>query len=258
MKCQYCGNNIGLEEKYCPHCGKLNTQAAKHVEDMENYKEDYDRTKTSVITKSTKFNNRTGRLVVIAVLLLLVAIMLIITKNYSDFDTRMENREKRLAQELEKNRENVSATLKEMEEHREYLAMHYYVLNNQIRTDDEYGDYARVFSAVTSYSVIHDDILNILDGFDYYGEKTPEDWCDDIAIYVADWHLYVEGEFWHDSPDSAMHAGEHGAFLADAKQETQDMIKVYFNLTDEQANSMWDMEESEIASMLREQYKLLY
>jgi len=38
--------------------------------------------------------------------------------------------------------------------------------------------------------------------------------------------------------------------LIDAKKDLQDMVAVYFNLTDEQADAMWTMEEKEISAML--------
>ena len=37
MKCSKCGAPIQLNQKYCPNCGSLNEENAKHVSDMENY-----------------------------------------------------------------------------------------------------------------------------------------------------------------------------------------------------------------------------
>lgn len=258
MKCKYCGYNIGLEEERCPHCGNINEQAAKHIADMKQYQEDYAKTKESVIEKTTRFNDRTARAVIIAIMILAAAVMLIITGRYSDIETREKIKKEKIAKEVEKNRENITATLKEMEEHREYTAMSYYILNHQLRGDDNYSDYSRVFTAAISYRTIYDDILNIIDGNDGYEEKTHKDWCDNIAIYISDWNSYVGGEFWGDSATSKMHAGEHGAFLADAKKDTQDMVQVYFKLSDEQASSMWTMGKDEIGAMLYEKCMDLY
>ena len=152
----------------------------------------------------------------------------------------------------------MTATLKEMEEHREYLAMRYYVLNHNLRGDSNYSDYSRVFTAVINYGAIYDDILNIVDGYDGYEDTGRKQWCDDIAIYIANWNSYVGGEFWNDSPDSPMQSGSHGAFIADAKKETQDMVKVYFKLSDEQAKDMWTMDKDAIAQMLWEKCQDIY
>lgn len=258
MKCQYCGNNLGLEEEFCPHCGKVNSQAAQHVADMKNNKEDYDQTKENVIKKSTKFNARTARLAIIAVMVLVASVMLAITLNYADVEKRIDRKEQKIAENRERIDKEVEATLKEMEEHRDYLAMDYYVLNHRIKGDDKYFEYGRVFTAATTYEVIYSDILSIVSGYDYFGEKTKEDWCYDLGIYISQWNDYCAGEFWKDNPDSPMHAPEHQAFLDDAKKDTQDLVQVYFKLTDEQANAMWDMDEQSIGAMLYENCKDLY
>ena len=258
MKCKYCGYNLGLEDEYCPHCGKANEQAKKHIEDMKHYREDYEQTRDDVITKSTRFNSVTARVAIIAVLLLLIIIMLIITANNSDIETREKRNNKRIAEEVEKNRSEIEATLKEMEEHRDYLAMKYFMTNHRLRSNDDFNEYSRVFTAVIDYEVIYSDIISIVDGFDGYGDKTAKDRCYDIAIYISDWNRYVDGEFWNDSPDSPMHSGEHGAFLRDIRKDTQDMVQVYFELTDDQASSMWTMEKDDIGEMLYEKCMDLY
>ena len=258
MKCKYCGYNIGIEEEYCPHCGNKNEQAARHIADMEQYKADYEQTKESVISKSTKINARTARIAIIALMVLIVAVMLIAIGNYSDFDKRYDSSREKAAKEVEKQKSNITATLEEMEEHRDYTAMNYFVLNHQLRSNDNYSDYSRVFTAAISYNAIYNDILNIVDGFEGYEEKAPKAWCDDIGIYISEWNSYVSGEFWSDPADSPMHSGEHGAFIADAKKDIQDMVQVYFELTDEQAASMWDMEREEIGAMLYAKCQDLY
>ena len=45
MKCKYCGNNLNIEDKFCPYCGRPNPFAQKHQEEMERYEKDYSETK---------------------------------------------------------------------------------------------------------------------------------------------------------------------------------------------------------------------
>lgn len=258
MKCQYCGNNLGIEEEICPYCGKANSQAMKHILDMKQFKADYEETKQTVIKESRKFNERTARVMVLAIMVLIVAIMLLVAKYYEDFESRQERAATKQAEAIEKNKDEMAKTLKEMEEHREYLALYYYELNHGISHNEYFRDYTRVFTAATDYEVIYSDILSIVDGNSGYGQKTKLDWCKDIAIYISQWNLYVEGEFWNDSPTSSMHTGEHGAFIADCKKEIQDMVQVYFKLTDEQSEAMWTMDEENIGNMLYEKCMDLY
>lgn len=258
MKCQYCGYNLGIEDEFCPHCGKENSQVAKHVADMKQFKEDYEETKDTVIKKSRKFNERTSRALILAFMLLLVAGLVLATRYYADFDARQKRNEKKHAENIEKNKEDMAKTLGEMEAHREYLALYYYDINHELSHNEYFNDYTRVFTAAAEYEEIYSDIISIVDGNNDNGRKTKKDWCNDIALYINNWNAYAEGEFWHDAPDSPMHAGEHGAFIADCKKEIQDMVQVYFELTDEQAEGMWTMGEEKVGEMLYDKCKDLY
>ena len=55
-----------------------------------------------------------------------------------------------------------------------------------------------------------------------------------------------------------MQSGEHGLFIKDCKQDIQDMVQVYFELSDEQAEGLWDMEEEAIAELLYSKSQDLY
>lgn len=257
MKCQYCGSNLGIEDEVCPYCGKVNEQAASHQAVMKEYRDEYEKTKTDVKVRSVSAG-RTGRLIVIGLMLFVIIVLKISINSNSDVDTRERKKEKKIAKEVDKNIDAVTATLKEMENNRDYLALSYYMLNYRLRSDDRFSDYSRVFTAVISYRTIYEDILNILDGFDGYQEKTSKDWCYDAAIYISDWNSYVGGEFWNDRPDSPMHTGEHGAFLKDIRKDTQDMVQVYFGLTDEQASSIWNMDRESLGGMFYENCRELY
>jgi len=128
MKCQYCGNNLGIEDEKCPYCGKENSQASKYIDNMKNYKEDYDKAKETS-SKRVRLNSRTARMVVIAIMVMIAVVMIGQIKNYSDFDAREKRKEAKIAKEISKNKDEMIANLQEMEERRDYLAMKYYSLN---------------------------------------------------------------------------------------------------------------------------------
>lgn len=257
MKCQYCGTNLGLEDEKCPHCGKINTLATKYVEEIKEYKEDLDETKKDVKEK-VRIGARTGRLIVIIAMIIVVAIMQLAINNLSDFDKReKQNREKTKAL-VSKNQDDIRANLVRMEKDREYLELDYFTLNYQLRSNDDYMEYTRVDTAAISYSSIYENILNIVTNFRGYENETNKDYCASIASVVSTYRQYAEGEFWHDSKDSPMHAGEHDAFIQDAKKDIQDMVQVYFELSDEQAMSIWDMGEEELNALLYSKCQDLY
>ena len=257
MKCKYCGSNLGIEDAVCPYCGKENEQAAGYQTEKKEYSDEYEAVKKDVKEKS-KLAGRIGRLIVISVMLVIIFLMSIFIISNSNVERRIKREEFEISREVAKNRSEITATLKNMEKNREYLAMDNYQLNYSLRANSDFDDYSRVFTAVINYGVIHDDILSIIDGYDYYGERTNKDWCYDAAIYISDWNKYVGGAFWGDSEDSPMHSGEHGEFLLNIKKETQDMVQVYFKLTDEEASSMWEMSEEELGELLYSKCKDIY
>ncbi len=257
MKCQYCGSNLNIEDKVCPYCGKLNEQAAGYQAVMDEYRSEYEKTQADAKVKS-RSAGRIGRLIVIGLMLVATVIMALSIVSNSDVGSRERKKESRIAGEVNRNIDDITATLQEFEKNRDYLAMSYYMLNYRLRSDDRYSDYSRVFTAVISYNAIFDDILNILDGFDGHEGKTSRDRCYDAAIYITDWNSYVGGSFWNDAANSSMHTGEHGAFLADIRKDTQDMVQVYFDLTNEQASSMWTMDKEFLGDLLYEKCRDLY
>ncbi len=257
MKCQYCGNNLQIEDEVCPYCGKPNPEAAGQREALRSVREEYEQTRSESKKKSISAG-RVGRLIVIGLMLAAIIYMKGSIRRNSDFDYRQEQTEKKVAQTVEKNKTEIYTTVVELERNRKYLALDSYMTNYRLRSNDDYDDFFRVFTAVVDYRVIFEDIMCLLDGFDGYQERTPKDWCDDLAVYITGWNSYVDGEFWNDSPTSMMHLGEHGEFLKDIKRDTRDIVQVYFDLTDEQAAAMWKMDKDELSELLYEKYQKLY
>ncbi len=247
MKCKYCGNNLNIEDAVCPYCGKENDFAADSRALMDQYRAEFENTE-KVSKKRSLSAGRLGRLIVIGILLSAIAIMGISIMINSDAGTRIDKNERMIAKKVAKNKAGITATLEEMEKNRDYLGMSYYMLNYRLRSEEDFNEYQRVFTAVIDYSVIYEDIINIVTGFNKYDSN--KDMCDTIALHISEWHSYVDGEFWNDRPDSPMHAGEHDAFISDAKKAVSDMVMVYFELTPDQADDMWDMDKEYLSELL--------
>lgn len=257
MKCKYCGTNLGLHDEKCPSCGKLNELATKYIEEIREQEADLQKTAEGV-KEGIKIGARAGRLIVVIAMVLFIAVIQIMIRNKSDFNIREKQNKDKLDRLVKKYQSDIDTNIREMEKNRDYLALDYYFLNYSLSSKDDYSEYSRVDTAAIEYESIYSDILNIVTGNNRYGEMTRKDWCADIAIYVSGYKKYAEGEFWHDSPDFYMQTGEHGLFIKDCKKEIQDMIQVYFELNDEQASGLWDMEEEVIAELLYSKCQELY
>ena len=73
MKCEHCGNNLGIEDEKCPYCGKENKFAWKHNKDMDRYEADYESVKEEVLSNSRHFNGLAVRITITAILLAVIA-----------------------------------------------------------------------------------------------------------------------------------------------------------------------------------------
>ncbi len=255
MKCKFCGSNLGIEDEFCPHCGKPNDQFEGNRREMKEYKKELEDTKKEAKASSKK-NSRLGRIIVIGVLASIIIAMLIGIHNYSDFDIRERNKNKRIDDYVSAHKDEIDATLTKLEDDRDYLAIDYLVLNYRLRSNSDYSEYNKVFTSSIMYRAVHDDILNIMDGFDGYDAKKDKDWCDNIAMYLLDYDVYVQPEYF--DPNSSIHATGHAAYIKDCRMAIQDMVQVYFDLTNDQAHDMWLMNKEDLSEMLYSKCMDLY
>ena len=118
MKCEFCGNNLGIEDEVCPSCGKANSFAKKHTKDMKKFKSRYDSTRDEVMENSRRFNKMTVRITTVSVLVTLITISLILLgNNYEIKKLREESR-------IEKNKAEYTAQLNKLIEERDYSGVY--------------------------------------------------------------------------------------------------------------------------------------
>ncbi|MBO5564140.1 MAG: zinc ribbon domain-containing protein [Lachnospiraceae bacterium] len=81
VKCRYCGASMGLEDRYCPHCGRTNEVAAQHAKDMEQYETSYRETRTDVYKTVHRHAGSAVRAVILAFLILGSIVCVILGNN---------------------------------------------------------------------------------------------------------------------------------------------------------------------------------
>ena len=85
MKCQYCGGTLDLEDRFCKHCGQVNTVASEHVQEMEKYQQEFEQTRRYVHEQTAGYNSLGIRVVTIAVLWITSIILLLVMLTNSIF-----------------------------------------------------------------------------------------------------------------------------------------------------------------------------
>lgn len=81
MKCDYCGGLLSLEDEKCPHCGRPNEHARKHIEDMRRYEGEFEKTKKYVYEKTGIYTQIAVRTVILAILVILSVGLFVLNDN---------------------------------------------------------------------------------------------------------------------------------------------------------------------------------
>ena len=157
MKCKYCGGNLSLEEKTCPHCGRLNEEAIQHAADMERYQDHFEETRKDVYGVAKRFSGITARAVIIAALMLAIFVVFLIDDNVWDirrwFVTMNSN----------VHVEEYSSQMERYLEEENYTAFRYFCKNHYIDGyNDNYQDYQPLIQAASAYEVVYSSINSLI------------------------------------------------------------------------------------------------
>lgn len=241
MKCNYCGYNLGIEDLFCPHCGKQNEHTAKHMADMEHYEKEFAATKEEVIKNSRSFNNITARIVVICVLVVIMIGGFVAISNSYEIRAFFWERN------VEKNMDTYCAKIDEYERERDYMSLYYYMSNNRLSYSKPFDEYSKVCSCAMKYAFIYEDIMDIVNRSNNMTDLAKEQTCETIAANIsrlpqdAQRQSYDKDEYYKT---------EHQEFMDDCLEDTRDLVQVYFGLSDDDADKLYEMNKSRLSVLL--------
>ena len=240
MKCEYCGNNLSLEDEKCPYCGKENKLAKKHNRDMEKFENDYASVKKEVLANSRRFNGFAVRITVIAVLIALIACTLVGLAN--SYDIKELREERKIHAHLNEHKSRIN----ELMSSEDYLGVYYYFYVNGLAYSRNLRDYEIAYSASSQYKNLLDYIYYLYKDDPYY---TREETIGSIAAVAERLNEIREPMSDYDRKNyyTDEQVVEYVNSLAD---HSMLLIKGYFGLSDE------DMEKFKSLSRARKQLML--
>ena len=156
MKCRYCGGPLNLEDAYCPHCGRPNELAKKHLKDMQKYQGEFEETKEEVYRQTRRVNAVAVRIALISVMVVASIICYIVGSN--SWSVIRNSRRRSSRANAEQHMETINAMIGE-EDYRSIAA--YIDYWNIDAWSDEFTPVSRVIQAARSYSYVYDDILRL-------------------------------------------------------------------------------------------------
>ncbi len=245
MKCNYCGYNLDIEDAFCPHCGKKNRHVEKHAADMAKYDTEFKKTKAEVISNSRRFNGITARIAILCGMVALVALMGLMVAN------KWEIRDWANERKIVKNERLYRQSLDQYEENREYMKLASYMQFYKLGYSKTFDEYYDVYEASGSYVSVYESVMRLwnLENEKYY---TVDDLCNTISNNLIYMEEIVKGDRYG---SESKHTEKHQAYMDDLKKDTQELIRVYFNLSDEEAEAVWSMKEARLSILLEDKYE---
>ncbi|MCR4655180.1 MAG: zinc ribbon domain-containing protein [Lachnospiraceae bacterium] len=244
MKCEHCGNNLGIEDLVCPFCGLENKMARQHNKDMRRYKADYASTKQQVLTNSRRFSSFTVKITVIAVLVALITLTGVALGN--SFYIRDAREEKM----IRANEQEYRAMIDGFMDRRDYLGLDYYSRVNRLRYRDVLDDYYMVFTVSGDYENFVTNMYYLMDE-DSYIER--DEAFERIASTVD--RIYSAREPASDYEKKNYYNERVTAYIKDMSAHVETLIKGYFNLSDEDMNGFDKLSKAKKQVLLEEGFE---
>ena len=244
MKCDSCGYNLNIEDKFCPHCGSKNIYAAKHSEDMEDFNRKFEATKEEVISNTRRFSEMNVKITIIAVLVALIAVAIIVAFRADDI------RYSRQKKEILRNENRYIEQIKCYEADRNIDDLYAYMDDNKLGyvSEGQLRNYSGVYN-VSYYYINIESMLRILINRERDMTYNSDDYC---IKRIVDMIGYLKQSINEDNYNKELFTDERGEYIEYVKGLIEDTMRVYCHLTEDEAASIWDMTTSRLGIMIEE------
>lgn len=236
MKCKNCGAPLTITQKFCDNCGAPNEQSKAHIDAMNQYGKEFNKTKQEVENNSKWFVEYIVPLTVLVISVIAAAFFVYADNSMISYDIAKK--------------ENLSYIAKHSEEIDTYLHAlldqgKYYELvhaNNERRgleaADDQYS-WNAFYNAADAYETVRKSMIS------YYDENM-ESYRRDSAISQAASGIYD----FYSAQKGHYIAEESKTYLADLKIQFETFVKAYCHLTDEDIEKLPNMEQTAVLTLV--------
>ena len=242
MRCDNCGGKISLEMAFCPYCGKENVHATQHIRDMQEYRQDYEETKTDVQERAHRFTGTTVRVIVIALLGIMIVLLLVLGGNVYSLKRKL------VTARTERNAESVMSQMDIYLEEEDFIAFTVFCEENYIDTfETVFEKYMPVERAASYYRYLYSQLMRIVVPPEYLemeeAVKDLEECLDQFyrALDKSEYEYY-ENIDWELNEKS----------LSAMEKKVNLLLETYCGLTREEAEALKTMTSAKRAMMLEE------
>ena len=234
MKCKHCGGEVGLEQRFCPYCGKPNEEAMKHVEEMEKIQSSYKKTEEKVVASTNKYVGLTVRLAVLLLLVIGTVITSVIKENAYSFPS--DNRRK----EALRNSKQHSEILRQYLQDGDYIGFEEYLGYHNIPAYlDQYAEFDEIENCTACY-------LRCIQNFEevvmtYEDDNWLDSACEKIGYNLT--YFYKECE----KQKKEENAQAYKACIDDMVEQMNTAVYIYLGLDEEELQEFLEWKKLEQA-----------
>lgn len=247
MKCQHCGSNLNIEDKFCSFCGEPNPFAVQHQREMEQFTSDYIETKEEVIKETQGKSRRAGRITVIAVLAALVCIMGLLVFKADDINYWREDKA------IADNKDKYMAVVEQLMADEDILGLAYYMQETRIVWNSSFDDYYKVFTTASDYRRMYEYTVELMEiKYQDYSYSTEEEIIENIAEELS--RMFEDCERQQFDKDREFSNGKK-EFMDTTVEQAKLLMRVVFGISAEEADALPTMTEARINVLLEDSYE---
>ena len=241
MKCSKCGAPIQLNQKYCPNCGSLNEENAKHVSDMENYDSKFNKTRKQVVSNSKWFVKYMAPITAMVIAIIAIAAAIVWNQALGGYDLAHAINRK----ENKKNNKIIQLQLNKMLDDENYTGL--YLLDRDagrtLDSSERYG-WSDFYNMAYYYRELRVSICSL------YDPGQENSYYTETALSNASRAIRNAEDIINNTSRYRNRAEESVPYIDDITDKIYMFLKAYCNFTDDDITGLPEKSQTDIITLL--------
>lgn len=241
MKCSKCGAPIQLNQKYCPNCGSLNEENAKHVSDMENYDSKFNKTRKQVVSNSKWFVKYMAPITAMVIAIIAIAAAIVWNQALGGYDLAHAINRK----ENKKNNKIIQLQLNKMLDDENYTGL--YLLDRDaertLDSSERYG-WSDFYNMAYYYRDLRVSICSL------YDPGQENSYYTETALSNASRAIRNAEDIINNTSKYRNRAEESVPYIDDITDKIYMFLKAYCNFTDDDITGLPEKSQTDIIMLL--------
>lgn len=244
MKCPTCGADLQIEDEKCPFCANPNPFAVKHRQDMDYYRQEFQKTKREVELKTGRFTLVTVKITVIALLLVLLLGMMAAMDEapYAVWTYRIEK-------DIRTHEQEYAIQMQTYERSGDWIGLYAFYSKKHLYYGEAFSGYYVIQNAAFQYQGILHDVMCWTESSEYFKADNA---APRIAEALDSFYQMEERTSYTGSYYDDCYTKEHQEALAHMREDLEAVLMAYCHLTEEEVAVLLEYSISKKSSLIKE------